>query len=371
MSLKILHVIEGVDKNLGGQPTAMLSILNMEKINGFNSEVFSVTPPDNTFIANNHTQKFNLFPKSFPERFVNSYQGVQWLAKEINNYNLIVFHGIWTVLFYRAVKIARLNKIPYLIWPHGSLVPHDLKKKSLLKKILGGLFMKNALQQSSGICLTSSKEQTVFENYGARPETFVLPLPVSIPTGDNQVQQKKDNKNFVFTFIGRINYKKGIDVFLKAFKEVLPKYPNIKFEIWGTGDTEYEKYISNLIADEGLTGNSRLMGFLNFEQKLEVYDNSECFVLTSMYENFGIAPIEALQGGLPILISDEVFIWEDVKDAAWICKYDILSIVENLHKILTDQEMYNSKKQFARSVGNKYLSSNLKAQYLGLYSRFL
>jgi len=365
MKLKVLHVIEGIDKNLGGQPAAMFGILGIEKLISVTSEVLSIKPPNGTFNEEEYSQKFNCFEPSFPKRFSNSKSGINWLRNNITSYDFLIFHGIWTVLFYRAVSLAMVNNIPYVIWPHGSLVPYDLEKKALLKKILGKLFVKNALERSSMVCLTSAKEEVVFERYGSDPKTAVLPLPISIPK--TNFYNKKNGDNFVFSFIGRINYKKGIDVFLKAFKQLSTQYPKIRFEIWGTGDLEYTKYINNLIIKEGLAESAKLMGFLERDKKIEVYQNSGCFVLTSMYENFGIAPIEALQGGVPILISENVFIWEDVQDAAWICKYSEQSVVENMIKILTNNDNYNYKKNIAVTTGNRYLPENIKPLYNNLY----
>jgi glycosyltransferase involved in cell wall biosynthesis len=92
--------------------------------------------------------------------------------------------------------------------------------------------------------------------------------------------------------------------------------------------------------------------------------------LSSLYENFGISPIEALQGGLPLLISRGIYIWEDVKDAAWICNYDVKSVAEQMRIILTDKSLYNYKKSKAIETGNKYKEENLRAQFLEFYKKF-
>ena len=86
------------------------------------------------------TQKIRLFQPFFPERFHNSNNAVKWLNTHITEFDLIVLNGVWTLLFYRSVRVAIKNKVDYTIWPHGSSAPFELKrKKAIFKKILGRL----------------------------------------------------------------------------------------------------------------------------------------------------------------------------------------------------------------------------------------
>jgi hypothetical protein len=82
------------------------------------------------------TQKISLFEPSFFERFHNSNNAVKWLNTHITEFDLMVLHGVWTLLFYRYVRVAIKNKVDYMFWPHGSLDAFDPKKKTIFKKIL-------------------------------------------------------------------------------------------------------------------------------------------------------------------------------------------------------------------------------------------
>lgn len=362
MDKKILHIIEGIDKNLGGQPAALFGILKLEEKLGIISDVLSIIPPDGTFNRSEFSQTFYLFPSSFPKRFNNSKKSIEWIKLNANTYDLIIFHGIWNFLILESMIVVKKLKRKYLIWPHGSLVPFDLKKKKVIKNIIGNLLIKNLLNSSAGICLTSSKEEKIFERFNAFPNSIILPLPVTIPLAIKGSERNETN-TFTFVFIGRINYKKGIDKAIEAIQKIIIEFPFVRLDIWGTGDPEYTELIRKIISTKKLSSCVKLRGFLDNAFKNEIYCQSSCFILPSMYENFGIAPIEALQGGLPVLISDNVFIWEDIKEAAWICKYDTESVAKLMKEIVSDRNTYLCKREIARSIGSLFLPDNLLSSY--------
>jgi len=109
----------------------------------------------------------------------------------------------------------------------------------------------------------------------------------------------KKNKKFTVLFVGKIMYKKGVDLIIKAAR----KMKNCDFWLVGKGDYEKEIKKTNL-------KNVKLLGYIKNKHKLnEIYNKCHCLVLPSRKykgweELFGIVIIEAMAAGVPVIASD-------------------------------------------------------------------
>jgi len=382
MAKKVLHVIQGVDKKLGGLPTALFGILGIEKTLNVVSEVLSINIQGSHFDPQEFTQKFNLFKPSFPARFYNSDNAISWLKVHIKEFDLIVFHGVWTLLFYRSVKIAIKNKIDYYMWPHGSLDPFDLQKKAALKKVIGKVFMYNILVGAKNIFCTSQVEKDLLCFFGEKGNNVkVLPLPVDYTDGLNgraeefRLKYNIKNNQFVFLFLSRINYKKGLDTLVEVLDEITSSDNEIrkKIKLVIAGDiveNPYADFIKDLISTKSnLTENVIFAGMLTGAEKANAYAGSDIFILPSRNENFGLAIIEALQSGLPVIISKNVYIYDqlfndDIQHPGWVCESDLSDLKDIVLKAIADKETI---KKASLKAGNQYITNNLLQSYSKAY----
>ena len=372
--MKTLHVINSIDKTLGGQVYAALEIARMENLLGIESTVLT-SKSDNIDPLFEEYSTIVEFPYSFPKRLYYSKGAVTFYKKNINKFDLIVFHGIWSTLLYKISRIGYINNIPMVLWPHGSIDPFDLVKKKRIKKIIGPLFIKRLLDQLMYLICTSVLEEQKIEKYGARVKTKVAPLPVSYSnqTGFRERFRDKYNfnkKDFVLLFLSRVDYKKGLNLLLPAIKNILKKKKNIKLIIAGTGDKKIEMKVKQWIDEYNLNGTVHCIGFISGQDKSDAFSGSDCFVLPSMNENFGIAVIEALNSGLPVMISTNVYIWNEIiaKNGGWACDYSVCSVSKTIKNIMDDKEDYILKKKSAKMAGSQFLHNNLIEKYQSIYN---
>ena len=105
------------------------------------------------------------------------------------------------------------------------------------------------------------------------------------------------------------------------------------------------------------------LGLVTGNDKLKVYKNAHVFILPSLNENFGLSVIESLQSGTPVLISDNIYIHEELFAHAapgWLCQYDI----NNLKRKIVESTYVQKKEQVtAKKVGQKFTSSSLLPIY--------
>jgi glycosyltransferase involved in cell wall biosynthesis len=137
----------------------------------------------------------------------------------------------------------------------------------------------------------------------------------------------KDEK--IVLFLGRITMQKGPEYFLGAAKKVLEIMDNVKFVMAGSGDM-MRKTIE-LAAELGIGSKILFTGFLRGEDVRKVYERADLYVMPSVSEPFGIAPLEALNHDIPVLISKQSGVSEVLTH---VLKADFWDVNEIANKII-------------------------------------
>jgi glycogen synthase len=151
-----------------------------------------------------------------------------------------------------------------------------------------------------------------------RPFEPANPKKITIDKGDK-----------VVLFLGRITMQKGPEVFIAAAKKVLQKYDKVKFIMAGSGDKVRD--IIELAAREGIGHKITFTGFVRGDDVARVFKMADVFVMPSVSEPFGIAPLEAISHDVPVIISKTSGVSEVLKHAL---KVDFWDVDEFANKIL-------------------------------------
>ncbi len=137
----------------------------------------------------------------------------------------------------------------------------------------------------------------------------------------------KDEK--IVLFLGRITMQKGPEYFLGAAKKVLEKMDNVKFVMAGSGDLMYRAV--EFAAELGIGSKVLFTGFLHGEDVRKIYRMADLYVMPSVSEPFGIAPLEALENDVPVIISKQSGVSEVLHHAL---KVDFWDVDEMANKIV-------------------------------------
>jgi glycosyltransferase involved in cell wall biosynthesis len=117
----------------------------------------------------------------------------------------------------------------------------------------------------------------------------------------------------VVLYLGRVTGQKGPGTFLDAAERVLRRAPSVRFVMAGSGDLL--PAMVERAARPGLAESVRFTGFLHGAEVTRAYDLADVFVLPSVSEPFGIAPLEALARGVPVILSRKSGVAEVVQSA--------------------------------------------------------
>jgi len=138
-----------------------------------------------------------------------------------------------------------------------------------------------------------------------------------------------EKRDRIVLFLGRITMQKGPEYFIEAAKRVLEKEEHVKFVVAGSGDMAV-RMIEHAAAI-GIGHKVLFTGFLRGRDVDRVYRMADCYVMPSVSEPFGIAPLEAMRNDVPVIVSKQSGVSEVLTHAL---KVDFWDIEEMANKIV-------------------------------------
>ena len=347
-SLRTLHTVFSLHNKLGGAVHATVGICQYLAQAGQPAAVAATIGPGDELDYLQQTYpavRTHTFERSFPVRRWNSAAFRRWVPGALANYDLVEIHSIFAGITWHAARACQRARMPYFVRPHGSLDPFDLQKRAGLKKLLGPLFVRPVLAGAQAVLLASPMEAKRLVTYGAKVRRLVVPLPVVLPVdpGDGSAFRRRHRipeDAVVVLFMSRVVCNKGLDFLIPALGRLQQAFPKLWFVLAGAGEAAFTVRVRGWLAEHGLTERTSEVGFISGGDKQDALAAADLFALPSMKENFGIVLIEAMHAGLPLLISDEVYIHEEIRaaGAGLVCRPETGSVTETLRRLLRSVE---------------------------------
>jgi glycosyltransferase involved in cell wall biosynthesis len=154
---------------------------------------------------------------------------------------------------------------------------------------------------------------------------------IDVEPGAND-EHRIDGKDKLVLYFGRITLQKGPEYFISAAKRVLEIMPNVKFVVAGSGDLA-ERMI-RMAAEMGIGHKVLFTGFLRGKDIDRVFSIADLYVMPSVSEPFGIAPLEAMSHDVPVLISKRSGVSEVLSHALKVDFWDIDDMANKIIAVL-------------------------------------
>lgn len=182
------------------------------------------------------------------------------------------------------------------------------------------------------IAVSNFTRKIVISNYGINPNKVTTVYNAVEPSESSTNGKVRGFDEKVVTFLGRITMQKGPEYFIEAANKVIKKMDNVRFVMAGSGDL-MNKMIERT-AKLGITDKFHFTGFLKGDDVFKMFSYSDLYIMPSISEPFGISPLEAMQSGVPVIISKQSGVSEILKHAIKVDFWDIDKMANAIYSIL-------------------------------------
>lgn len=256
----------------------------------------------------------------------------QWEQRKLyKNYDLIHFPDYATPILYSGSKVATIHDMAMHTMKDKYTPMQNITKKTLLEHTVR--------RAEHLICDSEFAKKELLRYYPkVKAEVSVISLGVEAP----QVEVKEEVcqevlKKFKITskyilFVGTLAPHKNIENLIRSFADIKKEHEEYQLVVAGKKGWMYEE-IFNSVKELGLEKGVVFTGFTS-EMELEVlYQCAEFLACISLYEGFGLPPLEAMMRKCPVLVSHLEIFEETCHDSALYC--DPLDIKDITRQMLT------------------------------------
>ncbi len=261
-------------------------------------------------------------------------------------------------LFWRP----RYMSCPYVVTVHDLLTFLQPRQGgSPLRRMVQDYLTRRALRHAARICAVSDftkhdvmrvfgvPESRIEVTYNAIDERF---RQGHATESDRQFIAERYQVNYPFLlYAGNIKPHKNIGRIIEAFSALKTelkkegKFPDLRLIIIGD-DISRHPDLRRTVIKSGVQNDVRFLGFVPIEVLRTFYDVAKIFVFPSLYEGFGLPPLEAMAHGTPVVCSNISSLPEVVGNAAVLVNPEnVFDIMRALHRVLLDQPLRERLKQ--------------------------
>ncbi|MDV6032219.1 MAG: glycosyltransferase [Phycisphaera sp. RhM] len=347
--MRVLQIVSSMNPDTGGVCEGIRNTLPAMETLDCNTDVVCLDADGETYGMVDSFRVFRLGAGRGPWSYCKNLN--RWLHDSLADYDAAVVNGLWLYHSFALTRVVRRLKqlgevkVPKVfVMPHGMLDPWFQRDPSRrLKAYRNWLYWKSiehrTVSQADGILFTCKKELELAREpfrpyrpkrelnvgYGvSQPPAFVDSMKTAFRTACPEL----DGRPYLL-FLSRIHPKKGVDLLLRAYADVARRQKSTDalpaLVVAGPTDSAYATEMVRLAEELHLSGDESVNrsdsqprvffpGMLRGDAKWGAFYGCEAFVLPSHQENFGIAVVEALACGKPVLISNQVNIWDEIQD---------------------------------------------------------
>ncbi len=328
--MRILHVISSMNPTSGGPPTVVRQLCPDLTAEGHVTEIACMDSPDcpamrefATWGRASSLAIHMLGPKAGRYGYTRNF--IPWIASNARKFDCVIVHGLWQYISQATWRVLRHQRTPYFVYPHGGLglwfrraYPLKHVKKALYWRLVEHRVMRDARAVFYACDEERLQAGQLFHPY--RCNEVIINFGISRPAGDPAEQRRAFLARFpelgdrrLLVHLGRIHPMKACDLVIEAFPSVARDDPRLHLVIVGPDETGWKAELQQRADALGIGSRITWTGLLVGDEKWGALHAAEAFAFPSHFESFGVAVVEAMACGLPVLISDQVPIWREIE----------------------------------------------------------
>src|ERR1035437_2598930 len=304
--MRCLHVMPGIDPQLGGISATVPKL---------GEAICAASSYDVGLLAfcstaerdgSERNRRVELVRVPWPSTFWEVMVGGR-LKEIVSGCDVVHLHGLWTFYGWAALHTAEKQKKVSLVAAHGMLDRWALANRRWKKSIYSLLVERRNLQRATCLHALTTTEAQDYRRYGLKAPIAIIPNGVQVPeTIDPEIFHAAFphlRGRRIVLFLGRLHYKKGLDLLCRAWVKVHSGFPDAHLVIAGPDSENTRARIGRMVAECGLGSSVTFTGMLSGSSKWAALAAATVFVLPSYSEGFSVAVLEALAVGVPVVIT--------------------------------------------------------------------
>lgn len=240
------------------------------------------------------------------------------IRKEIGRADLVLIHAHYQFANWIGARTARKLHKPYVIFSHSSLHKKSVNhKRSIFKKLYLRIMEHTNLSKALFIAFNAKEEKdfSFYKELGRIVPNGIDPTEFAdIPAPGFFIKKYPELKGkTVFLFLGRLDVKhKGLDLLITSFAKFVGIHQEVHLVLAGPDEDNGLNQIKKLARLHAIEDKILLPGLISGQEKLAALQDADVFVLPSRFEGLSIALLEALYFGIPLLVTDQIGLHEEV-----------------------------------------------------------
>ena len=301
-----------------------------------------------------------------PSKFVRVYKRKTPFGIDLRP-DVVHIHGVWSLFSAYAMLWCIIKHIPFIVSPHGCLMPRVFLRGMLKKKLFYHLLIAPLMKKAAIVHVTASHESEAVRALGFCRQLEIIPLGVA---GAVMPKVGKGQNLHLMLFVGRISEEKGLVNLLRAWRQT--KHEGWRLMLAGPDWKGYRDVLNEEVARLELLDEVLFPGTVVGDAKDELYSHADCFVLPSPMENFSAVVLEALAHGLPV-IATKGTPWREIEECScgWWIDQGLEPLVEALQAAVdkTDEGRREMGKRGVALAQSRYSWDLISRQTLVMYER--
>jgi|SRR5687767_7490131 len=353
--MKVLHVAPSIEQSYGGPTRSLAAYLSASVKAGLEAHVAAPqsVPADLNYLEHAGAASVITFESSGRGGLARSPSLVKWLDTRAKVFDVVHVHGLFNFISSMSSRSAVATESALVIRPFGTLSRYTFThRRGLLKRAWFRTLEKPSLLGASGIHFTTIMERDEASWHGlplAEKSHVVAPAYVHDgAAGHPAAPAERDT----VLFLGRLHPIKNLEALLDAWPSVQRAHPLMRLVIAGSGEDSYERTLHARAHANGVSGSVSFAGFLPARQRELALSKAALFVLPSFHENFGMAALEAIAAGVPVVFSPHVQLGDFV--------------TENNLGVVTDGSPAQLAKAISESLSDRELRERVAVRGRGI-----
>ena len=277
-------------------------------------------------------------------------------AQRLRGQSFDLIHAHDWPTFPAAIALASLMRIPSIAHIHSTEFDrsgerpdpciYDIERRGMHQAdrvITVSAFTKAVCVERFGV--PAHTIEVVYNGADARPRK-VAPAQAVHQRTDAALDRQDDRREKIVLFLGRITAQKGPEHFVAAARKVLGVMDHVRFVMAGAGDMD--KAVIEAAAAAGIGAHFSFTGFLRGEDVDRVFDLADVYVMPSVSEPFGIAPLEAINRDVPVIISRQSGVSEVLRHALKVDFWNTDDLADKIIAVLRHPPLGASLRSNAR-----------------------